>query len=361
MKPLHIIEGEKGPFPRIRLTAFGDLQLNTSVRSLIRNLIPYPGLAVVWGPPKCGKSFWAFDALMHVALGWDYRDNRVQQGPVVYCAFEGQSGFPARAEAFRQRFLSEQPENPPFYLVTIPLDLVRDHAELVEAISAQIGDTKPVAVALDTLNRSLRGSESSDEDMAAYVTAADAVKLAFQCSVVVIHHCGHDGTRPRGHSSLIGAADAQIKVSRDAADNIVAEVEFAKDGPSGYVVTSRLEVVDVGKDDDGETITSCVVVESEVQRTPKQEKANKGLTKTARTALRVLTDVLGECGTEPPPSNHIPPRVRVTTVETWRRYCYQRGISTGEDRAKQKAFKSAAELLVANGQVAIWGDHVWIS
>ena len=176
-----------------------------------------------------------------------------------------------------------------------------------------------------------------------------------------------------GESQLLGFADpvnsipgrptakAQIKVSRDAADNIVAEVEFAKDGPSGYVVTSRLEVVDVGKDDDGETITSCVVVESEVQRTPKQEKANKGLTKTARTALRVLTDVLGECGTEPPPSNHIPPRVRVTTVETWRRYCYQRGISTGEDRAKQKAFKSAAELLVANGQVAIWGDHVWIS
>ena len=41
------------------------------------------GLAVVWGAPKCGKSFWTFDALMHVALGWEYRGRRVRQGTIV--------------------------------------------------------------------------------------------------------------------------------------------------------------------------------------------------------------------------------------------------------------------------------------
>jgi hypothetical protein len=34
--------------------------------------------------------------------------------------------------------------------------------------------------------------------------------------VVIVHHCGIEGTRPRGHSSLTGAADAQLAVKRDA-------------------------------------------------------------------------------------------------------------------------------------------------
>ena len=30
--------------------------------------------------------------LAALVVGWLYRDRRVQQGPVVYCAFEGQTG-----------------------------------------------------------------------------------------------------------------------------------------------------------------------------------------------------------------------------------------------------------------------------
>jgi hypothetical protein len=74
-------------------------------------LIPLPGLTVIWGPPKCGKSFWTFDLSMHVALKWDYRGRRVHGGPVVYCCFEGQTGMQARVEAFRQRFLAQSRTN----------------------------------------------------------------------------------------------------------------------------------------------------------------------------------------------------------------------------------------------------------
>jgi len=98
----------------------------------------------------------------------------------------------------------------PFYLEPVPLDLVRDHRALIAAIRRQLGDDKPVAVVLDTLNRSIRGSESSDEDMTAYVNAADAIRTAFECAVIVVHHCGIDGTRPRGHTSLTGTCAAQL-------------------------------------------------------------------------------------------------------------------------------------------------------
>jgi RecA-family ATPase len=220
--------------PRFRLLAFNDIKPDDAANYLIKGLFPRVGLAVIWGSPKCGKSFWAFDLLMHVALGWDYRGHRVCAGPVVYCALEGALGFKNRAEAFRQGKLAEADgESPPFYLMETPLSLVADAAQLVADIRAQLGVAKPVAVCIDTLNRSLAGSESSDEDMSNYIRGADAIRDAFGCLVVIIHHCGHNAERPRGHSSLMGALDAQIGVRRDAADNIVAELELSKDGEVG--------------------------------------------------------------------------------------------------------------------------------
>jgi hypothetical protein len=76
--------------------------------------------------------------------------------------------------------------------------------------------------------------------MAAYIRAADAIRDALDCLVIIVHHCGHDGNRPRGHSSLMGALDVQIAVSRDATGNIVAEHELSKDGEVGLQFASRL-------------------------------------------------------------------------------------------------------------------------
>ena len=63
------------------------------------------------------------------------------------------------------------------------LNLVVDQAAFLEALRAQLREEKPVVVVIDTLNRSLAGSESDDKDMAAYVRAADAIRDAFDCAV----------------------------------------------------------------------------------------------------------------------------------------------------------------------------------
>jgi hypothetical protein len=84
------------------------------------------------------------------------------------------------------------------------------------------------------------------------------------------------------------------------------------------------------------------------------------LTKAAQTALRALVEAVSECGVVPPPSNHIPARVRVVTVDQWRDYAYRMGISTSkEDRAKQQAFKRSSEHLIGGGHVGFWDDQVW--
>jgi hypothetical protein len=155
------------------------------------------------------------------------------------------------------------------------------------AIKARLGDDPPAAVAIDTLNRTLRGSESSDEDMTAYITAADAIREAFGCAVIIVHHCGVDQTRPRGHTSLAGAVDAQIAIKRDGAGNIIATVEWMKDGPEGDTLASCLTPVEVGTDQDGDSITSCIVEPVEIT-----ESIDTGprLTKNQTTMFSILHD-----------------------------------------------------------------------
>lgn len=342
---------------RVQLIPFEGITLGTERRYLVKGLIPREGLTLVWGPPKCGKSFWIFDLMMHIALGWDYRGRRVQAGPVVYCAFEGQSGLKARVEAFRQRFLAEDHDPVPFYLQPVTLDLVADHGELIEAIRQQVGE-RPVAVVLDTLNRSLAGSESRDEDMAAYIRAADAIREAFSCAVIVVHHCGVEGTRPRGHTSLTGAADAQIAVSRDAADNIIVKVELAKDGPQGDEIFSRLEMVEVGMDEDDEPITSCIVVPVEGVASGRAEKVT-GATKQALTMLRTAIEEKGESS---PGGERFPTGCRTVPVSTWRRYCETGMITTSENPdTRRKTFDRAAAKLKSLGLIGLWADHVWLA
>jgi hypothetical protein len=163
------------------------------------------------------------------------------------------------------------------------MDLIKEHQELISAIQ-ELSD-KPVAIVLDTLNRSLNGSENSDEDMGDYIKATDAIREAFDCSVLVVHHCGINDSRPRGHTSLTGAADARLAVTRDANKNILVDVEFMKDGEANGTIISALESLDVGIDEDGESITSCVVVPSEAVAV---EHRGKKLTANQQTMLDVL-------------------------------------------------------------------------
>ena len=274
--------------PRFLIRPYEQICVDETHRNyLIKGLISSTGIAVIWGPPKCGKSFWALDAALHVALGWEYRGRRVRQGLVLYLALEGAKAFEARVEAFRQH---HNAANADFGLITAHLNLVAEHQALLGEIRQQVRDRKPVAVFIDTLNRSLKGSESKDEDMAAYIAAADAVATAFECVVPIVHHCGVDATRPRGHTSLTGAVECQLAIRRDAAaGQFIVTLEFCKDGPEGAELVCKLEPVNVGIDPDGDAITTCVVIEG-VPAPPTAR--NSKLAAVPLAGLRVLNECL---------------------------------------------------------------------
>jgi len=329
---------------------------------IIKGVIPRVGLVVIWGPPKCGKSFWTFDAMLHAALGREYRGRRTTAGQVVYLALEGQDGFGDRAEAFRQRHLDDEEAVPPLYLIKERTDLVRDHVELIKCIKAQCGT--PSAVVIDTMNRSLVGSESKDEDMAAYIKAADTIGEAFKCAVIIIHHCGIDGTRPRGHTSLTGAADVQISIKRDEANNIVATVDYAKDMPEGAMIASKLEVIELGGDQDGDQITSCAVLPVEITEVKPDRRRGRTKRATDPQFRDAVSNALATSG-EPFRIRGNGPEVRAVRMQYVRDefyHAYTSGDPDPQKRAenRRKAFQRSLDKGRADFATETREDVEWI-
>ena len=350
--------------PRFKLTRFRDITFTKDVPYLVKDLLPIQGLVVVWGPPKCGKSFVIFDLSMHIALGWGYRGKHVQQAPVVYLALEGGKGFTHRVEAFRRH---HKVTNAPFYLITDRAALVYDHKQLITEIKGQLREPRPALVVIDTLNRSLTGSENSDKDMGDYIRAADVIREAFECTVVIIHHCGVSGDRPRGHTSLTGAADAQLAVRRDDEGVIRVKVEWLKDGQEGAEIASGLEQVELGKDSHGDPIVSCVVVPDDLMARVLAKPTNQivspamaKLSAKTRLGLDHLSACIKEAGREAPVSTNIPVGARGVTLDEWKDRLGKAGVINVDGNPRQQ-FIRIHDDLQNKKLIGIWEGFVWLT
>ena len=345
---------EAEPYPLVRVR---DLRPKLSGRYLVKGLLPSGALTVVWGAPKCGKSFWTLDLIAHIACGLSYRGLKVRQGAVVYIAAEGAEGFEARARAWCARHLRSH-ENPPLHVLSARIDLVNEHPRFIAAIDKQLAGAPPVAVVVDTLNRTYNGSESSDEDMTAYVGAADAIKTRFNCTVIIVHHSGIEASRPRGHTALAGAADAQISIRKSRGELITATVDFAKDMAEGYSNASRLETIEIGRDEDGDALTTCILVPSTETPEPLRPKYSAMMT----LALKALDNALADAGavrTLPGMPDNPPASV---PTDLWRATFYQMSLleaPEGNQSARQKAFRRASVELQARSLVGCASEHVW--
>ena len=184
------------------------------------------------------------------------------------------------------------------------------------------------------------------------------MRQAFGCAVIIIHHCGVDATRPHGHTSLTGAADAQIAVKRDTKGIIKAKLEWLKDGEEGSEIYSRLERVEVGTDADGDPITSCVVVEADAPKANQEKR----VTGQAKVMLDLLCRALDEAGETPHPSGPIPPDVRAVPLKLWRQLCYERvGGKPDNPGTKRRAFSRNNRKLQELGCIGVWEGWVWLT
>jgi hypothetical protein len=338
---------------RFAVKTLEKINVSMAPNYLVKGILPRVGLGVVWGAPKTGKSFWTFDLAMHVACGRTYRGHNVRKGAVVYLALEGSYGFAGRVEAWRMRYLP--PKDTPFYLIDEAVNLVADATALIAAIRSQLPQN-PVLVVVDTLNRSLAGSENDDEDMGKYIKAADAIRTAFGCLVLLIHHCGVAGNRPRGHTSLSGADDVQIAVTKDKDGIVRSTVEFMKDGASGAAFASELQVAELGNDTDGDLITSCICIPSAAAAI--ESKLPKGAALALETLRKLFASAIDNI---PAPADaNLPPGTRVVRQAKWRDYFYK-AAPQEKQASKQQAFVRAHKNLTEAKLIDFWDEYVWIA
>lgn len=249
------------PAARFRVVSAAEFAATPSARWRVKGVLPESGLAMVYGAPGSGKSFFALDLCASIARGQAWRGRRTAQGRVAYVAAEGRAGFAVRLRAYlkangldRLDGLGVIGETPNFFTSS------GDHHALAEAVQVWGGAD---VIVVDTLAASSSGAdENTAKELGAVLGKLGKVQAATGGLVVLVHHSGKDESRgARGWSGLKAAVDAEIEVSRpdEEQPGRLARVTKQKDGESGQVFPFELAVVELGADEDGEPITSCVV------------------------------------------------------------------------------------------------------
>lgn len=240
---------------------------------LIPDILPANSLAVLYGPPGCGKTFVMLDFALQIA----------QTSLVVYVAAEGKRGFRKRLQAWRQ-LNKKDPEL--VYFLPEAVDFTDRSAidELLIDLHALEGP--PVLVVVDTLARCMgSGDENSATDMGIVISHCSLIQESLNTSVLLVHHTGKDGKTERGSTALRGAADTMISISK-AKKTITVACAKAKD--ASEFLTYRLKLTEVKLEDGGK---SCAVEPTEM------DDLKSKLDEKSRSILEVLNAADQDTGT----------------------------------------------------------------
>lgn len=334
---------------------------------IVKNVIPSEAFVTIIGHPGCGKSFGALDLALHIAAGMPWQGRRVAQGLVIYLAAEGQRGQQNRVEAWRRHY---GPTGLAFAMIPVAINLrdrEADVPKLMETIQAAIADAGAPLTALfvDTLNRTFGGGDENGPEMTDYVDNVGRLKAAFGCTTAVVHHIPKNAetVTERGHGSLRGAIETSLLVQADAETGIrTLKCLKQKDAEDGWSLQFKLKVVELGEDEDGDMVTSCVVVEADGQAPSRFRGPH--LSPTQRQVYNELLATLEASPVGVPrdiPDDRLDrARVgKVVEVSAWRtRWMAIVAADMDPDNAR-RSFRRAITDLQNKGLVGVWNDHAW--
>ena len=310
---------------------FKDIDGTDEPADFVEGLLGRGGASVLVGPPNVGKSFFALDLALSVALGRSWFGRATEQGAVLYVALEGGGAAKKRLLAFKAAHGIAADAAVPFALVPASVALQdgqKDVQRVVEAARTieRATGLPVVLIVVDTLARAMAGGdENSAEAMGGLIRAVDAIRSETGAHVMAVHHTGKNkDSGARGHSSLLGAIDTEITIAKDGETSTVT-VTKQRDFEGGQKWAFKLETVELGTDRRGNAITSCVVRPA-ARGLPDPRTLLNGSPK-AKAAYEILVEMVKERD------------VDSVTEGEWRKRLTVKGVTSGVTSNERSQFR----------------------
>lgn len=340
---------------RLQPYSLNELKDFPKKKYLIKNFLDKESLSVVYGESNCGKTFVVINIAAHICMGLPWVGLRAKKGCVVYIAAEGGQSVIDRITAAKLR--NQLTDDAKFFLIPTGIDLRgKDDAE---EIIKELGffNTKVDMIVVDTLARAIAGGdENNSEDMGAFIKNCDKIREATGAHVMIVHHAGKDVQKgARGHSSLRGAVDTEVFVTQDKESKvIVAEVRKQRDGATGGLFHFMLENLPVRQDEDGESVTSCVLNPITVHLKNKKPNGQKGR------AIEVLERLIASEGVDYSPGGSAQP-VKAVKQDKLFQALHDAKISKADkpDNIRRVVVRVMKELN-DDGITSTFDGYVWI-
>jgi len=252
---------ERKPYQMLR---FGSTKPTLVNNDIVEGVLARESIAVMYGQSGSTKSFVAIEIGLAVASATPWRGHVVKQrGRVVYVAAEGGREMHNRLVAAHQNYELGPADAVDFWLVPSVVRLIEDSPDVdrfVRTVSELAGAEGAALVIIDTLSQSMAGGdENGPKDMSAAIAAFQRIRDELGAAVLIVHHSGRRFWSSFGHSSLRAATDTDLEVTQTADGLYRIRATKQKEGVTGAEWLHRLEQVEVGRDEDGEAVTSAIV------------------------------------------------------------------------------------------------------
>ncbi|GEO17431.1 AAA family ATPase [Microvirga aerophila] len=391
-------DGASSPVKAIPLQWHGDADPNEDRAWLIRDLIPETGKGLMSGQWGSGKTFGALDLSASVMTMEAFAGRRVnRQGGVLFIAPEGAYEIPIRLRGIVEgklqglTFLHTGTDAKPIDPGRLPIAWIdecpplvgKDSVEILtltaQAAAERMEETFGLPLALIVVDTVAASAGVMDENAAAenhrVMNALETLSRKIGAFVLGVDHFGKMvETGTRGSSAKEAAADVVLAMLADrdvsgTISNTRMAVRKLRGGATGAETPYSLEVIRLGDNKHGESVTTCIV-----RWDPERSSAPAGTTRERwPTSLRVFQKAmqlaLTDHGKRIRPFGIEGPEVlgvAETKVRAEFVAAYPVDGETSEKRseAKKKAFSRALknalerELVISRDLAGV--DHLWL-